>query len=54
MVFGYFLFRRNDIELRTPTQTKEERTNMTRDELLCTVRLLDEAIESFRWILITF
>lgn len=36
--------------LRTPKPTKEERASMTRDELLRSVWLLDEIIESFRWI----
>ncbi|CUO98933.1 Uncharacterised protein [[Eubacterium] contortum] len=38
------------MELITPKPTKEERAKMTRDELLRTVWLLDEVIESFRWI----
>ena len=36
--------------LRTPKPTKEERAAMTREELLRSVWLLDEIIESFRWI----
>lgn len=36
--------------LRTPKPAKEERASMTRDELLRSVWLLDEIIESFRWI----
>lgn len=36
--------------LRTPKPTREERANMTRDELLRSVWLLDDVIESFRWI----
>lgn len=33
--------------LRTPKPAKEERASMTRDELLRSVWLLDEIIESF-------
>lgn len=36
--------------LRTPKPTKEERAAMTREELLRSVWLLDEVIDSFRWI----
>ncbi|WP_394918988.1 hypothetical protein [uncultured Robinsoniella sp.] len=35
---------------RTPKPTKEERANMTHDELLRSVWLLDEVIESLRWV----
>lgn len=36
--------------LRTPKPTREKRANMTRDELLRAVWLLDDVIESLRWI----
>lgn len=36
--------------LRTPKPTREERAAMAHDELLRSVWLLDDVIESFRWI----
>lgn len=36
--------------LSTPKPTREERASMTRDELLRSVWLLDDVIESLRWI----
>lgn len=36
--------------LKIPKPAREERATMTRDELLRSVWLLDEVIESFRWI----
>lgn len=36
--------------LKTPKPTREEREAMTRDELLRAVWLLDDVIESMRWI----